>query len=459
MATIRTDDPDCGARARDDRLARDALRDRPAPERRRLRSSPCCTTPTATEAELRGARRARGRQSAAAHVRAAGQQGRRPAASRWSHACRSTPRYALARMALTGHPVVGRTVRGHQGARRARPGGARRRPGLDRPPRLVRAGRGGAAARATNASRSTGSSRRRARRTASAPGTTCTPGNPIGLANTRCAPAAAALVAQRARRPPRDRGLVGRSGDRGGPLPRCRRSARALGSGRGRPHVRADTRRPSTGSGCCAVRRTSPGAHGGPCSSSSCGRASSARWSCLTPEDAATEVTMRMLRARVPRAREVGSRRARSPKRVPRVALAEREGLPAAGGVRRARVGNARDQGRELGAMAHQVDRGGAPRRPRRCRGHERRQSVHRAADGGRNGAVRAARRRDDRASTLAIGNRTGEVQFRKNLLLARFHIEDALEETVDIGRPLADAAAEPSPARPHRVAFRPRVR
>ena len=34
-----------------------------------------------------------------------------------------------------------------------------------------------------------------------------------------------------------------------------------------------------------------------------------------------------------------------------------------------------------------------------------------------------------------AMGTRTGEVQFRKNLLLARFHIEDALEETVDVGR------------------------
>ena len=47
------------------------------------------------------------------------------------------------------------------------------------------------------------------------------------------------------------------------------------------------------------------------------------------------------------------------------------------------------------------------------------------------------------------------DAQFRKNLLLARFHVEDALEETVEVGRASAGATAEPAPARPRRVALR----
>jgi DNA-binding NarL/FixJ family response regulator len=43
-----------------------------------------------------------------------------------------------------------------------------------------------------------------------------------------------------------------------------------------------------------------------------------------------------------------------------------------------------------------------------------------------------------------ALGTRTGEAQFRKNLLVARFHVEDALEETVEVGRALLRSAVNP---------------
>ena len=42
------------------------------------------------------------------------------------------------------------------------------------------------------------------------------------------------------------------------------------------------------------------------------------------------------------------------------------------------------------------------------------------------------------------LGTRTGEMQFRKNLLLARFHVEDALEETVEVGRDLLSQPLNP---------------
>jgi DNA-binding NarL/FixJ family response regulator len=52
------------------------------------------------------------------------------------------------------------------------------------------------------------------------------------------------------------------------------------------------------------------------------------------------------------------------------------------------------------------------------------------------------AREMIERARTLAT--RTGEAQFRKNLLLARFHVEDALEETVEVGRQMLGQALNP---------------
>jgi DNA-binding NarL/FixJ family response regulator len=48
---------------------------------------------------------------------------------------------------------------------------------------------------------------------------------------------------------------------------------------------------------------------------------------------------------------------------------------------------------------------------------------------------ARLARQMVERAR--AIGSRTGEAQFRKNLLMARFHVEDALDETLTAGRRL----------------------
>ena len=60
---------------------------------------------------------------------------------------------------------------------------------------------------------------------------------------------------------------------------------------------------------------------------------------------------------------------------------------------------------------------------------------------------------------THALGTRSGEAQFRKNLLMARFHVDDALEETLVVGAPADGAAAEPAPARPRRSPPRARVR
>ena len=129
-------------------------------------------------------------------------------------------------------------MRGHQGARRPRSRGARRRPGMDRPPRLLRSGRGGAAvARRTLCDPSRPRrDERDGRRAGPAPHAR---GATRSRSGARAACGRGRVISQRTRRPPRDRRVVGRSGDGSGPLPRCRRSARARRSRRRRSRVRA----------------------------------------------------------------------------------------------------------------------------------------------------------------------------------------------------------------------------
>ena len=155
----------------------------------------------------------------------------------------------------------------------------------------------------------------------------------------------------------------------------------------------------------------------------------------LTPDDTEIEVTVRMLRARY-LARVKWDGAAAIVEARAAVALAEREGLPAAeayGALGAATLVSQGDDWEQWLVKSIAAAR------------NEGLESVEiTSADslfiallisGETAECVPLAREMIDRAREL--GTRMGEMQFRKSLLLARFHVEDALEETVEVGRDL----------------------
>ena len=162
----------------------------------------------------------------------------------------------------------------------------------------------------------------------------------------------------------------------------------------------------------------------------------------LTPDDTEIEVTVRMLRARY-LARVKWDGAAAIVEARAAVALAEREGLPAAeayGALGAATLVSQGDDWEQWLVKSIAAAR------------NEGLESVEiTSADslfiallmaGETAECVPLAREMIERAREL--GTRTGEMQFRKNLLLARFHVEDALEETVEVGRDLLSQPLNP---------------
>ncbi|MGH8977509.1 MAG: LuxR C-terminal-related transcriptional regulator [Acidimicrobiia bacterium] len=162
----------------------------------------------------------------------------------------------------------------------------------------------------------------------------------------------------------------------------------------------------------------------------------------LTSDDAEVEVTIRMLRARYlarikwdPSAAIVEARAA--------VELAEREGLPVAeayGALGSATLVNRGDDWEQW--LAKSI----AAARSEGLEAVEITSAdtlfVAQLMAGEPAECAPLAREMIERSRTL--GTRTGEVQFRKNLLVARFHVEDALEETVEVGRQMLAQAINP---------------
>ncbi len=165
----------------------------------------------------------------------------------------------------------------------------------------------------------------------------------------------------------------------------------------------------------------------------------------LTPDDAEVEVTVRLLRARY-LARVAWDAPAAIVEARAAVELAEREALPVA---------------EAYGALGAACLVTGDPdwdqwlAKSIAAARHENLEAVEvtsadslfiaQLVSGEPSECAPLARQMIDR--THALGSRSGEAQFRKNLLMARFHVDDALDETLDRSSPPDDAAAEPTPA------------
>jgi DNA-binding NarL/FixJ family response regulator len=162
----------------------------------------------------------------------------------------------------------------------------------------------------------------------------------------------------------------------------------------------------------------------------------------LTPDDHPVEVTVRMLRARY-LARVAWDPAGAIREARAAVELAEREGLPVAeayGALGSARLVNQSDDWEQW--LAKSI----AAARDEELPAVEVTSAdslfIAQLLAGEPSECVPLAREMIVR--TRAMGNRAGEAQFRKNLLVARFHVEDAVEETIDIARELLSQSLNP---------------
>jgi DNA-binding NarL/FixJ family response regulator len=162
----------------------------------------------------------------------------------------------------------------------------------------------------------------------------------------------------------------------------------------------------------------------------------------LTPEDAEVEVTVRLLRARY-LARVAWDAPAAIAEARAAVALAEREALPVA---------------EAYGALGAACLVTGDPdwdqwlAKSIAAARHENLEAVEitsadslfiaQLVSGEPSECAPLARQMIDRAH--AMGTRSGEAQFRKNLLMARFHVDDALDETLTAARHLMTQPLNP---------------